>query len=266
MEKPSMLYSLLPRAAAAAGDDAEEPAALGGDWASVSYSEAPARVGVITALANVVQQLQQLVALHVLNAMNIWEMRHVGSKHVGDYLTRFRSNNTESNVMQAVRIADACIGDGPLTPVLEAAAAFPTLDDYGCWLLHHHPKLVTLCIDCGSGRWAMTWQRQQILYSGGSTSRAGGSLALPAATAEADSGSDVAPVVTDIDCHFNEISRATLRTHGMQPFYSEDTDLSEDFTCHMSRFSSRSVDILFSGILVYTVSSRMCIEQSFIAG
>lgn len=117
-----------------------------------------AQVAVVAALANAVVQLQSLEVLAVSKVTDIW---------CPGWMT---GSETSSAAVTAAMVpssraafADVALADGALRSTKEAAAAFRTLDDCGCWLLQQHPKLDCMRLEVtGSyGGTKMTWNKQQ---------------------------------------------------------------------------------------------------------
>lgn len=131
--------------------------------AAIEREAATAAVAAIASLANAMIQLKQLQTLTVTEVPDIWRLRT-------------RDDSSEPPVA-AVAIAAAApdtiiqAGSGLLPSA--AAAAFSTLEDLGCWLLQHHPKLLDLriCTDeaavKGKGC-SLSWQCNRKLQPAGS--------------------------------------------------------------------------------------------------
>lgn len=107
----------------------------------VQYAE----VAVITSIANAVLQWTSLQALTVANAPDIWraDMQTVPSAE-------------ESTDFDKVMSHVLGFAPSSLLSVQAAAAAFKTMDDFGCWLFQHQARLQNFQFSTAVTGWSMT--------------------------------------------------------------------------------------------------------------
>lgn len=106
----------------------------------------------VAGLADAVLQLQHLKVLVVTGLPDIWQPQAPGVSFT-------------TMVEMAAAAGYVPLDIERLQSVAAAAAAFVTMDDYGCWLLQHHPALKKVHISNRQTNWEMSWQRQQLEQS-----------------------------------------------------------------------------------------------------
>lgn len=217
---------------------------------------ASALVAALAALANAVLQMKGLRFLTITGAPDIWRPIQTALGDEGDsssaadalwlgpavaIAANLAVQRGGSVTAEAARTSASCRA-GQLSSVSAAAAVFSTMDDYGCWLLQHHPGLEQLHVSCAHiSRWSMFWRKQQQQHSVASSSSSGALLAGTAAEL----------LVAAVDWHADPlISRPATGPAETTSDYKDNISssasetLSTAFKQYLSHYSSRP-DVYF---------------------
>lgn len=112
------------------------------------------KVATIAAVANLVLQLKHLKVLTLTDIPDVWgNCNGISYREpaIGTAATGARGSGLAQPAVDGLH---ACLSNGLLPSLSAAAAAFETMDDFGCWLLQHHPALAELSVSADSG-WVM---------------------------------------------------------------------------------------------------------------
>lgn len=125
-----------------------------------------AQVATIAALANAALKFKCLEDLCITGAPDIWESPTAAAAvPAAATAVPAAGSATPAQAAAGAFLLDETDGStvsspyaGIVASLAPAATAFSKMEEVGCWLLHHHPKLMHVDITVVSG-WGMSWGR-----------------------------------------------------------------------------------------------------------